>query len=546
MGQLLANWQFIFFIKIIIFWFFFIFISVNQVLLAQETRKDSLSTNKKSEKQNNNQGLQNLDSLFTFQRLIKKGDDILKKGDFKEALSQYQKTLNFAQKMKSKQLIANVYQKLANTAEKEMRNLDSALFYYKQFKTYNDSIYLEEKAKQQAFIRNIKELEKKNIEIEKLKVIQQERDAHIEEQKKIQFQQIRNQNILLIAIVLTLLSVIFLYRSNLQKQKTNNEIRSQKEEILKHQVEIERKNKMLSLQNYEITLQNNNFADINKDITDSIEYAQRIQSAMLPTSERIKQSFPEHFILFMPKDVVSGDFYWFGEVYPKTKKLDNLAKDRRTLTKQKNPQLIIAAIDCTGHGVPGAFMSLIGNELLNDIINKRGIVDPALVLQELHKSIRLALNQEVTDNKDGMDMALCMIDKEKKLLHFAGAYNPVILVQNNKTHVLKGDNNPVGGWHSQGEERSFKTQTVPIQNNDIIYLYSDGYQDQFGGENGKKLMKSHFKDLLFSVHHESMDKQKQLLQDFIEKWMIGHRQVDDIMVIGVKLILDETMSEMNN
>ncbi|TAF64185.1 MAG: GAF domain-containing protein [Cytophagales bacterium] len=255
----------------------------------------------------------------------------------------------------------------------------------------------------------------------------------------------------------------------------------------------------------------------NHDITSSINYAKRIQSAMLPARERIRESLPESFIYFRPRDIVSGDFYWFSE---------------------KNDRIIITAVDCTGHGVPGAFMSLIGNELLHEIVNLRNITDAGEILTQLHKGVNNALKQSETDNKDGMDLALCVIDLEKKTLDFSGAKNPMIYIQNGEVMEFKGDKLPIGGsWSKEQGERTFKTQTLHYGDTPTyVYLSSDGYEDQFGGAEGMKFMKKKFKNMLLEIHQKDMDEQRQILKDAILSWMGDkYKQLDDILVVGFKL-----------
>jgi serine phosphatase RsbU (regulator of sigma subunit) len=250
----------------------------------------------------------------------------------------------------------------------------------------------------------------------------------------------------------------------------------------------------------------------NKNILDSIRYAQRIQNAMLPTPEEIKAHFPDNFILFKPKDIVSGDFYWFGEVHGKA---------------------IIAAVDCTGHGVPGAFMSMIGCEILNEIVNVWEITASHEILAQMHVGIKKALKQDETNNKDGMDLALCVVDKEAKQLQFSGAMNPLIYIQNQTLIEIKGDKMGVGG--ADIRERIFTPHVIDISNPTIFYLSSDGYEDQFGGENNTKFKRKNLKALLLSIHQQSMDAQQYILETTIEQWRGTQKQIDDILVIGVSL-----------
>ncbi|HEY3402247.1 MAG TPA: SpoIIE family protein phosphatase [Ohtaekwangia sp.] len=253
-----------------------------------------------------------------------------------------------------------------------------------------------------------------------------------------------------------------------------------------------------------------------KSIRSSINYAKRIQEAMLPKPDLQKKLLPDSFILLKPRDSVSGDFYWFTE--PKS---------------WYNPDVIFTVADCTGHGVPGAFMSLIGINALNGIISK-GIAETDQILNALHHEIRTALQQETTGNNDGMDVALCIYRKEKNTIEFSGAKNSLVYIQNNKLFQVKGDVHPIGGSRSK-KEFSFKKHLVPIEESTMIYLFSDGYRDQFGGPNNTKFMSKKFNDLLLSIHQRPLEEQKQILDKTIEEWRGSHNQTDDILVMGIRL-----------
>lgn len=251
----------------------------------------------------------------------------------------------------------------------------------------------------------------------------------------------------------------------------------------------------------------------NKDITDSINYAQQIQQALLPFDERIRKSFPDFFVFFRPRDIVSGDFYWFHE---------------------KNDVQIIAVVDCTGHGVPGAFMSMIGNALLNDIVGDKGITDPGEILTLMNKGVRHALKQDETSSRDGMDMVLCSIDRNRKMLGFAGAVNSLLLVNEKKVSILKGLKHSIGGFQHE-KEIVFTTQFQEITPGLQIYLSSDGYVDQFGGPDGKKFKSRQFKAALSDQGQLSMKEQGEALEKLFMNWKGDMAQVDDVCVMGIRL-----------
>jgi serine phosphatase RsbU (regulator of sigma subunit)/ligand-binding sensor domain-containing protein len=251
----------------------------------------------------------------------------------------------------------------------------------------------------------------------------------------------------------------------------------------------------------------------NKDITDSINYAKRIQEAILPTRENFNSLFPESFILFKPKDIVSGDFYWLSE---------------------KNGMALIAAADCTGHGVPGAFTSMIGNALLNEIVNDRTILEPGKILDALREGIIKALKQsgKEGESKDGMDISLCAIDFKAMELQYAGAYNPLFLIRNGELIEIKADKYPIG---ISDRRSQFTNHKMELKKGDTFYIFSDGYADQFGGPDGKKYMRKRFKELLLEMQHISMEVQGRALDKSIVNWQGANEQVDDILIIGIRM-----------
>ncbi|HAS39341.1 MAG TPA: hypothetical protein DCS93_02635 [Microscillaceae bacterium] len=263
--------------------------------------------------------------------------------------------------------------------------------------------------------------------------------------------------------------------------------------------------------------------DKNYKITSSINYAKRIQEAVLPPVAQITSKLPDAMVFFKPRDIVSGDFYWFAEVFP----AGDSAKPEAT-------KMVLAAVDCTGHGVPGAFMSMIGNAYLNQIVRLQQLTSPEKILTALHQSIRKDLKQQETLNRDGMDVALVVIDQEAKTLEFAGAKNPLIYIQDGEMIEIKGDKFPVGGYAHE-EEQSFRKHVIDISKPTTFYIYSDGFQDQFGGKKFRKFMSRKFKNLLHEIHAKPMQEQSKVLEGRLLDWMQDHKQVDDILVLGVHL-----------
>lgn len=265
----------------------------------------------------------------------------------------------------------------------------------------------------------------------------------------------------------------------------------------------------------EVVQKNKELDEINKDITASIRYAKRIQDAILPPDEYVKGHLPNTFVLFKPKDIVSGDFYFMAD---------------------KGEHVIFAAVDCTGHGVPGAFMSIVGHNLLERIVGEHGITEPARILDELNKSISETLRQnELEDNtvRDGMDIALCTYNRKSKVLQFAGAFNPLWMIRGGELIEIKADKFPIGNT-KLNDTNKFRNHEIKLQKGDTIYVFSDGYCDQFGGPDGKKFKASNLKQLLLKSQHLDMDEQFHLLNSNIESWRGNHEQVDDILVIGTR------------
>jgi len=256
----------------------------------------------------------------------------------------------------------------------------------------------------------------------------------------------------------------------------------------------------------------------NKEIIDSINYASIIQNSILPHEREIERILPDSFVLFKPKNIVSGDFYWIKEI---------------------NNTIFAAACDCTGHGVPGALISIIGIQLLDKFIAEYQFSNPAEILNQLNKEF-ISYNKQIEDSavkiKDGMDIALCAINKANMTMEYAGAYNPVYLVRCGNLKKLAVDKIAINLFTSD-ETKEFTNQKITIEKGDLIYLFSDGYADQFGGPKGKKFNYSNFMDLILSIYHLSMSEQKEIFNNNIEEWrsISGDEQTDDILIFGFKI-----------
>ncbi|TAE70323.1 MAG: hypothetical protein EAZ85_11895 [Bacteroidetes bacterium] len=318
--------------------------------------------------------------------------------------------------------------------------------------------------------------------------------------------------------VFTLLYPIYLayivhFRTNSLKN-SKIKLKTQKAEMQELNEELNQLNEELSTTIDTISEQKEKIESQNEDIIQSINYAKRIQEAVMHPVSYIQEVIPESFILYKPRDVVSGDFYFITE---------------------HNQKIFIAAVDCTGHGIPGAFMSFLGNDLMTEIIINRNIQEADIILNKMNKGIRKILRQEETKNRDGMDIALVVIDNNKKIVEFAGAKNPLIYIQNEQLFYIKGDNKHIGG--EQKEEKIFTKHQISIQNTTTFYIFSDGFQDQFGGQENRKFMINRLKQTLLSIHQKPFKEQQNQLDVIIEDWKREGRenQTDDILLIGFKV-----------
>lgn len=262
----------------------------------------------------------------------------------------------------------------------------------------------------------------------------------------------------------------------------------------------------------EVELQNEKISELYEEVTDSIKYAKGLQEAILPPDEFVKEAMPDSFILYKPKDIVSGDFYWI---------------------EKKNDKVYFAAVDCTGHGVPGAFMSIVGYNALNEALRTND--DPGSILDALNKGISKTLHNNAmggSTTKDGMDLALCSYDSKTKTLEYAGAYNPLYLIRDGEVNQLKADKFAIGGYYEDASKK-YTNHVIQLQEKDYIYIFSDGYADQFGGPKGKKFMYKRFRDYLLSLNGKSMPAQRDFLNNTLEHWKGPLEQIDDILVIGM-------------
>ncbi len=296
--------------------------------------------------------------------------------------------------------------------------------------------------------------------------------------------------ILVLSFFIVIYMLLFAYSSNLsivQVIKNRRVIRSQKDEIDQQRLLIKQKN---------------------DDILDSITYAKRIQEAILPPDRIVHTWLPDSFVLYKPKDIVAGDFYWLESI---------------------DDTIIFAAADCTGHGVPGAMVSVVCHNAMNCAVREFGLREPGEILDKVNDLVEDTFVRSDEEVKDGMDLALCSLKGNK--LKYAGAHNPLWIIKNGKIEETRADKMPIGSFN---EHRPYTTHTFELAKGDTLYIFSDGYTDQFGGERGKKYKAKAFRDLLLSVQDKSMEEQRKCIDETFEEWKGHLEQLDDVCVIGYR------------
>jgi CheY-like chemotaxis protein len=459
-----------------------------------------------------------------------------------EAIKAIDEALLLAQELNNLKLIRTSYGMLAENYE-ALGNSEKAMEYYTLFATVDKHIKseqikdIESKSKEeiqkatqaksiseQQLSEKVSELEETQESLKKTEELSKQQQLELElkelaireKENQLKSERIIRFSFAAIAFIILLFSLV-LIRQIRSKNKINTELAA--------------KNKQIQDQAAEITAQRDLANKQKQNMTDSIEYAKRIQTALLPPAGFLRRSLPEHFILFKPRDIVSGDFYWL---------------------MNKDSKIIIAAADCTGHGVPGAFMSMLGTAFLNEIVNK--IVENKHVyslqaneiLNQLRTYIIESLHQtgRTDETKDGIDIALCIIDYDTKQLQFAGAHSPLYHITNGELKIYKGD--PMPASIHQNAEISFTNNEITVSDGDVIYLFSDGYHDQIGGPKKRKFMSRSFQELLLKIHQKPMDAQKQILDETIEAWKGSVMQIDDMLVIGLKLEFDKVIKHSSS
>lgn len=368
-----------------------------------------------------------------------------------------------------------------------MGEYKQAYLYLDTFYRYEDSLSSEESRRKTVELQSEYRIQEKQRELDLLRkdseIERLASDARLQQEKSIRW-------FFSIGAGVVLVILILVYRQFRQKQKANKEI----------------------------TLQKNIIEEKNKEILDSIQYAKRIQKVLMASEKLLERNLPEHFVLYMPKDIVSGDFYW---------------------AQKKDNKFLLAVADCTGHGVPGAFMSLLNISILNDLLSTSAGSHPAEILNKARTEIIGALNPEdsAEESKDGMDAVLARFDFENRKLEFALANNPLWIIRDRKLIEIKPDKMPVGVYY--GEIRNFTAHQIDLEPGDVLYLFTDGYADQFGGDSGKaggkKFKYKQLAELLLEIQTQSMENQKEVLRQTIQRWKGELEQNDDVLLIGIRI-----------
>jgi len=410
----------------------------------------------------------------------------------KKAIEYSFKSIELAKKLESPYSISIAYYNLSSVYEKS-NETDKALKAYKTYVDWKDTVFNQ---KSESLITEMQAKYNYEKEERENKILKQEASiAQLEIDNK--QKQLESSRIIIVSIVvggvLLILLAFVLYKQNKLKEQTNLQLVKVNNEISESKQIIEEKN---------------------KDITSSIEYAKYIQQAILPKSEAVDKCFQEALLLLLPKDVVSGDFYWF---------------------QKYGKYSVLVLSDCTGHGVPGGFMSMMGVELLNQVLSDPAILEAGDALEDIDKRIRKNLNHAGSERQqnDGMDMAICIFNTEEKTLQYAGANSPLVVVREGKLERIVPDKYGVGGAFEQNKK--FTTHHLSIQKDDLFYMYSDGFPDQFGGPKNKKFMRKRLLNLFLNISTHPMHQQKKKLLSEFYAWKGDLEQIDDVSIVGVRV-----------
>jgi serine phosphatase RsbU (regulator of sigma subunit) len=436
----------------------------------------------------------------------------VRQGDFVSSISTYKKAEQTANELEALYVLGDIYRglSLSYAAISDYGNAYNYLFQKHEIDSSLISSSEERKTELMNFTNDILKQEKE-VAIEVL-----EKQSLIEQLKS------KRQRAIIITVVSIGIFILFLairfYNQTRYIKGINVKIKTQRDEIESQRDEIEEQRDEVEAQRDQLQTNRDVVVKQKNEIIESINYAKRIQSAMLPPEQYVSELLNENFIFYRPRDIVSGDFYWI---------------------KQVKQYIILLAADCTGHGVPGAFLSMLGISFLDEIVQRREITQANQILNNLRKQFKFSLRQngQRDESKDGMDMALCILDLGNMKMQYAGANNPLYLIRdvNDKPELkeIKADRMPIGYY--QGKDRSFVNHEIQLEIGDTFYIFTDGFIDQKGGKDNKKFMSKNFRNLLLDIHDQAMHDQKDILDRSLSEWMGNKSQMDDILVIGVRV-----------
>jgi serine phosphatase RsbU (regulator of sigma subunit) len=434
------------------------------------------------------------DTVLYSTSILSAAEVYTKKEDYKTALSYAAQAQPMIERLNHKKLLSSVYACLSDIYKGLGQHEKRADFLERSF-AYRDSSITEENNKTAARLSVEFDVFGKEKEIELLNKSAEVKEAELEKQKTARRLITGIAALFGLVVIIIIFFFVKLRKSNLIIQKQKERVESQNEIISSQKQIVEEKQ---------------------KEIIDSINYAKRIQSAVLTSNDVWSRVSKEHFVFFKPKDIVSGDFYWAYNT--------------------PNNRAVFALADCTGHGVPGGFMSMLGNSFLNEIVVENKIFNAAAILNKLREKIINALEQKGEEKrKDGMDVALCVWNKLNNTLEFAGANNSLLILRNGSFTELKPDKMPIGSYIEDAKD--FTSQTVQLEKDDCLYMTTDGFPDQFGGPKGKKFKGRQLQELLLSIHSRSMQEQGKILEEKFMDWKGSLEQIDDVSVIGIKVLM---------
>ncbi len=457
------------------------------IFILQESKKDSINRQQKLNKAVSDISNEDFDKLSVNKEQFKEKENIKSIEKSIEKLKKQQnKSASDSLNLKENKL--NLRREFVDLAKTQLE-IDRL-----KARTHEDSLRIDQREAELFLIEQDMEFAAQQIKNAKKEL--ELKDLELQKKNLILFG-------VLFVFVLLLILLFVIYSHYRNKKKMN--------------IILETQNDKLELQNNQILEQNAQLEKQNNQILASIDYGRRIQEAILPSNKLLSHFFKESFVFFRPRDVVSGDFYWFSV---------------------QNDKLFVAAVDCTGHGVPGAFMSLIGNSLLNYIVNEKGIYKPSEILKELHKGVKKALTQsksESDDNVDGMDMTLCCFDKSTKEIQLACANHTAFIINNDKVEEIEGDEFSIADELLGDDIPEFTNHVIPMNKKATLYMFSDGFPDQFGGPKNKKFYTGNLKKLFIENQKLSTNEQHEVLNKTFNEWKGSGKQLDDVLVMGFKL-----------